>query len=591
MNVYSNHGKISSGNFPQSSAQERSPLVEQITKSPLIPCGYSMLDGKTRVSTDRVVIGDSDNTNLEGWVLRLKDSRFPLLQFADCFIELCSPPAKPGGSHALDFLMYTWESQCKVDNAVNKAVLNAYRILINDEKGQENIFWKDRLHKLQSENKVFLQCKRVSDSSARSGWLPVQGRDGLLPVFNDDPFKASCIPGDSGIRIESQFIQLEAEEAEKAVSLIQLPRLSDARFHLQLEPLRPKAATEKESWLFYRFLRALICCSSLERSEISKVIDSGSVTFWRCEGVYQVLEYDAAPPHSTMVHALWEPQTERVFISGSPIDYLADLRSAVIIRLGLTMEEQARLAGLFDLLLLLNDMERFKAKLEHVLLTLGNEPGHLLDDWPTEVVKYDETQWVNHKQPESTLSISQKTDEQADGSDQIIKELDGYSVGISGYSADKGSGRGGHFKNLNRPQGNQAGGPGGHSGWGGGGEGEAHLRLKEYLAANPYIIEPGARLLAVEYLFSSNDRVDLLLEDSRGIPIAIEVESYICQGDFIGIWQAVKYKHLLAVERGLGCNQVRGMVVAPSAPMDVKVESARLGIAIIEVLMPPDSVL
>ena len=115
---------------------------------------------------------------------------------------------------------------------------------------------------------------------------------------------------------------------------------------------------------------------------------------------------------------------------------------------------------------------------------------------------------------------------------------------------------------------------------GGGGEGPAHLELKTYLADNPYLFGEGLELVAVEYTFPSNDRVDILFEDAAGIPITVEVET---DQPASGIWQAVKYKHLAAVEYGIPCEQVRSILAAPRIPDAVKRECKRLGIEPVEV--------
>ena len=105
-------------------------------------------------------------------------------------------------------------------------------------------------------------------------------------------------------------------------------------------------------------------------------------------------------------------------------------------------------------------------------------------------------------------------------------------------------------------------GRGGHSGGGGGGEGRRHRNLKKYLADNPSRLGEGLALVKVEYRFVSGDEADILLKDSLGSPVTVEVEAHISSGDYVGVWQAVKYKHLAAVEYGLPCEQVRSILVA-----------------------------
>jgi RecB family endonuclease NucS len=112
--------------------------------------------------------------------------------------------------------------------------------------------------------------------------------------------------------------------------------------------------------------------------------------------------------------------------------------------------------------------------------------------------------------------------------------------------------------------------------------------LKEYLAANPHLLGEGLELISMEYSFKSGDRVDILLKDSSEKPVTVEVEEGFQQGPdrYFGVWQAVKYKHLAAVERRLPCEQVRSVLAAPEIPDDVKMVCGRLSIDPREVTGP-----
>jgi len=116
------------------------------------------------------------------------------------------------------------------------------------------------------------------------------------------------------------------------------------------------------------------------------------------------------------------------------------------------------------------------------------------------------------------------------------------------------------------------------SGGGGSGEGAEHRNLKEKLAMNPVLLGPGLRLVKVEHKFASGDRVDILLEDNNGVPVVVEVETYINPGNELGLWQAIKYKHLIAVERQILCQQARSILVAPSIPDDIKAKCDKFGV-------------
>ncbi len=125
----------------------------------------------------------------------------------------------------------------------------------------------------------------------------------------------------------------------------------------------------------------------------------------------------------------------------------------------------------------------------------------------------------------------------------------------------------------------------GHSGHYGSEESDEHRELKEYLAAKTFELGIGLKLVEVEYTFGSGDRVDILLKDDFGNPVTVEVEIGFSSkaGRYIGIWQAIKYQHLAAVEYGLPCEQVRSILAAPEIPEDIKKKCKELGIEPIEV--------
>lgn len=143
---------------------------------------------------------------------------------------------------------------------------------------------------------------------------------------------------------------------------------------------------------------------------------------------------------------------------------------------------------------------------------------------------------------------------------------------------------GGRSSHYPRSKPNQSGGS--HRRGGGGGEGPAHLNLKTYLADNPSQLGAGLESGDIEHTFQSNDRVDILFEDNSGNPVTVEVETHIPPGNYVGVWQAVKYKHLAAVEYDIPCEQVRSILAAPRIPDDVKQECKRLGIEPVEVDYP-----
>ena len=80
--------------------------------------------------------------------------------------------------------------------------------------------------------------------------------------------------------------------------------------------------------------------------------------------------------------------------------------------------------------------------------------------------------------------------------------------------------------------------------------------------------------------------MDILLKDGSGKPVTVEVETHISRGNYVGVWQAVKYKHLAAVEYQLPCEQVCSILAAPAIPDDVKAKCIELEIEAREVTMP-----
>ena len=114
---------------------------------------------------------------------------------------------------------------------------------------------------------------------------------------------------------------------------------------------------------------------------------------------------------------------------------------------------------------------------------------------------------------------------------------------------------------------------------GGGGPSEKHENLKNDLAHNPSQLGDGLRLVKKEHRFNSGDKVDILLIDSSGKPVTVEVKPYyIPSGNHSEILQALKYKHLAADDYDIPCKQVRCILAAPGIHDDVKKKCSQLGI-------------
>ena len=106
-------------------------------------------------------------------------------------------------------------------------------------------------------------------------------------------------------------------------------------------------------------------------------------------------------------------------------------------------------------------------------------------------------------------------------------------------------------------------GAGGRLGNYGGGEGETHLNLKNYVAANPAaaLNEPGLTTIGVEYEFSTNDRADIVLVDEHNRIIVVEIEPAV-EDDLTGLLQAIKYRYMLECFTEREPGDSRGILVA-----------------------------
>ena len=192
----------------------------------------------------------------------------------------------------------------------------------------------------------------------------------------------------------------------------------------------------------------------------------------------------------------------------------------------------------------------------------------LVDKEPDEIEGEYNNPAVDESEIESPQVGKIAEDSENDNSETLESEVHTppQNLGTSGTSS-----RGGHWSTSASSGGN-------HQGHRGGGESLEHRKLKEHLAVNPAQLGAGLRDARTEYSFKSGDKVDILLKDSSGNPVTVEVETHISAQSYVGVWQAVKYQHLAAVEYELPCERVRSILAAPRIPDDVKRECIRLGI-------------
>jgi hypothetical protein len=118
---------------------------------------------------------------------------------------------------------------------------------------------------------------------------------------------------------------------------------------------------------------------------------------------------------------------------------------------------------------------------------------------------------------------------------------------------------------------------------GGGGEGPVHRTLKERIAADPETVlqEKGLRHVKTEMPFPTGDRIDVVLEDGLGRPVAVEVEVDCDHNELCGPLQCMKYRGILAYWLGRDPREVRMVLAAHSVHRAVADRAARAGIEII----------
>lgn len=118
-------------------------------------------------------------------------------------------------------------------------------------------------------------------------------------------------------------------------------------------------------------------------------------------------------------------------------------------------------------------------------------------------------------------------------------------------------------------------------------ESPEHKEGKKYLIGNAEkFFGKGTGLFGEEYLFSTNDRADLVFSQPTGDYIAVEVEVEVGEDELAGLLQAIKYKYMFAVEGGLSFDQVKGVLAAKSIHPRIKDLCKKYGIRSIELELP-----
>lgn len=126
----------------------------------------------------------------------------------------------------------------------------------------------------------------------------------------------------------------------------------------------------------------------------------------------------------------------------------------------------------------------------------------------------------------------------------------------------------------------------------GGGEGEAHRALKEYVAANPRVVGLPASSARGELEFDllSGDKVDVVFRNEHRVT-AVEVKSHISNSNDVerGLYQCVKYRAVLEAMAGFAgerCAVDAVLALELSLPEVLRPLKHSLGVKVIEVKRP-----
>lgn len=124
-------------------------------------------------------------------------------------------------------------------------------------------------------------------------------------------------------------------------------------------------------------------------------------------------------------------------------------------------------------------------------------------------------------------------------------------------------------------------------------ESEAHLRLKEYIAANPQAIGLSAEFTPdIEHRYLTGDHVDIEFRSPDGRVVAVEIELEGEKELLVGVHQAIKYRSLSASHRrySTSSDKVSAVLVAFQANYPEVISIAeQYGIDLVTV--DPDDVL
>jgi RecB family endonuclease NucS len=104
--------------------------------------------------------------------------------------------------------------------------------------------------------------------------------------------------------------------------------------------------------------------------------------------------------------------------------------------------------------------------------------------------------------------------------------------------------------------------------------------MKALIASDPAGVlgEPGLELVRVEYPFPTGDRIDVVLRDSAGRYVAVEIEPDCKADEVAGPLQCMKYRALLAYTLERPVDEVRSILFSRSIHGDVRLRCDRYAI-------------
>jgi hypothetical protein len=350
-------------------------LAKAAVEYKLLPCGPPRSDHERRVSVRRAIGGNVPRaTDLGRWLLRLGAPDCPLNQLAPELMGLLGLPEELDGERALHYLESVWREAPPMDS-VRDHVVAAYRVLARELGQSQQQSWRPRWDALLQERRVKVYCK---PPEGRGLWVQAHGGDDWLPVYDDESGKAACLEPRHKFAVEIMLARLNPREArERIVKLLGIPRLSEARFQIDERPAPPRQAAPGVTE------RLRVVLKSLRRLEAEETEptdgmpeDLDQVTVHKCQLIRRSFRIDSGEWSSRETFASWKSPHE-VLLAGIDKDYFSPLKAAVIARL-----DQDRLPrhlmDFLDMLLDLEDEERFSRKLREQAARLHLEIDHLL---------------------------------------------------------------------------------------------------------------------------------------------------------------------------------------------------------------------